>query len=378
MDIALTDEHLQLQRTARELFDAQSTIAVVRQQRGRQDFSRALWQSLVDLDSVGLTVPRELGGSGAELLDLWPIYVEMGRSLAVSPHLPVTIACETLAAAATTEAHRALVRGMARGEGLVIPATLEPSGEYGAEGVAISAAGPVGDRRLTGRKVMVPFAADATHFLVPLRETDGAVEIVVALVEAGREGITVEPSANVTGVPVFQVDFDELAIRTDDLLGDGDTAWAALDRAMQRGALLRCAEVVGAGERALEMVLDYANARSQFGNPIGRYQAVQYLCSDMAIAIHLTDLFGRSAAHAASRHLPDARQLAMANAYGSAAAQHIMHCAHEVFAGVAFMEEHDLHLFTRRAKYWELDLGDARHHRDLVTASLAADPPPTG
>jgi alkylation response protein AidB-like acyl-CoA dehydrogenase len=114
----------------------------------------------------------------------------------------------------------------------------------------------------------------------------------------------------------------------------------------------------------------YAHERKQFGRPIGQFQAVQYLCTDIAIATHLTDLFVRQAAWRLDQGRPARREVALAKGYASRAAQEIVHRAHEVHAGVAFMLETDVQLFTRRAKHWELDLGDARFHDETVVASL--------
>jgi alkylation response protein AidB-like acyl-CoA dehydrogenase len=127
---------------------------------------------------------------------------------------------------------------------------------------------------------------------------------------------------------------------------------------------------VGAGEKLLELSVDYSHQRRQFGRPIGQFQAVQYLCTDIAIATHLTDLFVRQAAWRLDHGLPARREVALAKGYASRAAQVVVHRAHEVHAGVAFMLESDVQLYTRRAKHWELDLGDARHHDEVVAATL--------
>jgi alkylation response protein AidB-like acyl-CoA dehydrogenase len=139
---------------------------------------------------------------------------------------------------------------------------------------------------------------------------------------------------------------------------------------LDRAALLRAAEVVGAGERLLDISVGYAHQRKQFGRPIGQFQAVQYLCTDIAIDTHLTDLFVRQAAWRLDQGLPARREVALAKGYASRAAQRIVHRAHEVHAGVAFMLETDVQLFTRRAKHWELDLGAARHHDETVASTL--------
>ena len=130
----------------------------------------------------------------------------------------------------------------------------------------------------------------------------------------------------------------------------------------RRATVLRCAEIVGAGKALLELSVAYAQERKQFGRPIGQFQAVQYLCTDIAIDTHLTELLCHQAAWRLDAGLPARREVSLAKAYASRAVQRIVHRAHEVHAGVAFMVEADVQLYTRRAKHWEFDLGEARYH----------------
>jgi alkylation response protein AidB-like acyl-CoA dehydrogenase len=120
----------------------------------------------------------------------------------------------------------------------------------------------------------------------------------------------------------------------------------------------------------LEIAVQYAKDRQQFGQPIGRFQALQYLCSDIAIAAHLSSLLARQAAWRIDVGLPHRREVSLAKAYASDAAQLMVRQAQEVLAGHAFMLENDLQLYTRRAKHWEFNLGDARWHRDAAVAAI--------
>ena len=142
--------------------------------------------------------------------------------------------------------------------------------------------------------------------------------------------------------------------------------------ALVKAKVLRCAEIAGAGERVRDMVVAYAREREQFGGPIGRYQAVQYLCTDLAMAARVTQLLSRQAAWLLDEGDESSTRVTAAIVYGSAAAHRIAHSAHEVFAGLGFMAEHNLHLYTRRLKYWELDLGDGPVHSERLASQLAA------
>jgi alkylation response protein AidB-like acyl-CoA dehydrogenase len=136
--------------------------------------------------------------------------------------------------------------------------------------------------------------------------------------------------------------------------------------------VLQAAMVIGAGERVQEMTANYAKDRVQFGAPIGRHQAVQYMVTDILIDVQRLRQFTLNAAWRIDVGLPFEREAARASAFACRAAAHIMRQAHEVHAGVAFMLEHDLQLYSRRAKHWEFALGDARYHEErmLVAAGI--------
>ena len=133
-----------------------------------------------------------------------------------------------------------------------------------------------------------------------------------------------------------------------------------------KAAVLQTATIVGAARAVLDMTNQYAKDREQFGSAIGRYQAVQYLVSDILIDLHRADLLAKQAAFRIDAGRPWLREAAIAVAFGKRAAAHLHRQAHEVHAGVAFIVEHDLTLYSRRSKFWENNLGDARHYQELA------------
>jgi len=128
--------------------------------------------------------------------------------------------------------------------------------------------------------------------------------------------------------------------------------------------------IVGAAYAVLEMTNQYAKDREQFGRPIGAYQAVQYMVSDILIDAHRAELLAKQAVFRVATGRPAAREAAMAIAFGKRAAAHLHRQAHEVHAGVAFMLEHDLTLYSRRSKFWENNLGDARYWQEQLAEAM--------
>jgi alkylation response protein AidB-like acyl-CoA dehydrogenase len=372
VDLELSPEQEQIRRSAADFFARSCPIARVRElEETELGHDPAIWRRMGELDWIALTWPENWGGAGGALLDLYPIYLELGRSLAPTPHLAsAVIAGETLVRAGSDAQRARLLLRMARGECVVAPALLEPRGEWGPAGIELSARADGGGFRLDGAKLLVPYAHVAAELLVAARTSNAPDGVTLFLLEPGAPGVKLEKLPNIAGYPLFALTLDGTRAARDAVVGEVDRGWSALLPVLDRASVLQCAEIIGAGERVLEIAVQYARDRQQFGQPIGRYQAVQYLCSDIAIAGHLCSLLARQAAWRIDAGLPHRREVSLAKAHASDAAQLMVRQAQEVLAGAAFMLENDLQLYTRRAKHWEFNLGDARWHRDAAVAAI--------
>lgn len=370
-DFELNDSQHELQTTARRVFEQAGGLALARElfELGG-GFSRQLWRTMIELDWVGLAVPEAYGGSGGGVLDLYALCLESGRAAVSSPLIPSSVvAGHVLAGGADDSRHVAeLLRRLASGASIVSPALLEPAGVWDERGVEARLARDGSTQRVTGTKVLVPFADVADRLLVTVRDGDG---VSVVLVDPAVSGISITAADNLASLPLFSVVMERAEV--DGLVGREGEGWPLLAGALARGAVLRAAETAGAGDRILEMAVEYAKQRHQFGKAIGSYQAVQHLCTDIGIESHLSGLLARRAAWLIDAGCPHQRAVAAAKLYASRAAAHMTQQAHEVFAGLAFMMEHDLHLLTRHAKHWEHDLGDVRHHGEDLVRALQSD-----
>jgi alkylation response protein AidB-like acyl-CoA dehydrogenase len=373
IDLEFDEQQQQLQQTAQKFFAEQCPLSRVRSlEESEPGYAPDLWRHMAELHWVGLCYPEELGGTDGSILDQYVLYLEMGRSLAPTPHLASSvIAGETLLTAGSAAQKKRLIPEISRGDLIVAPSIIEADGSYGADAVQLAATkGSNGQYRLEGVKVLVPYAHVAGQLLVAARTGSGPDGVTLFLVEPGAAGVAVEKLDNIAGHPLYAVTFDGVTVTADAIVGPVDGGWAALQPALDRATVLQCAEIVGAGEAVFDMAVDYAKEREQFGQPIGQFQAVQYLCSDIAIDLHLTSLLARQAAWRLDTGLPHAREVALAKAQASDAAQHMVRQAHEVLAGHAFMVETDLQLYTRRAKHWEFNLGDTQHHLHAAVSTF--------
>ena len=274
----------------------------------------------------------------------------MGRVLVPSPFVPSCVLAPLLLMAV---GDRRLLPGIAAGELVATIALVEPGwrDEWGR--ATLESNGGV----LTGTKQLVPFAATADVLLVV------AGDSTLVAVER-RDGVTCRRQETLGGDHQYEVTF---AAARGDVLG---SVASMLDTARLHAAVGALAYGLGAAERALEITVDYAKTRVQFGRPIGSFQAVAHRCADMRSDIDAVRYLVYQAAWSLAAGRSSELEVGAAKAYGNEALRRIFMHAHQVHGAIGFSTEHDLQLFTRRAKAMELSWGSAASHRDRVARAM--------
>ncbi|MGE0388070.1 MAG: acyl-CoA dehydrogenase family protein [Gammaproteobacteria bacterium] len=376
IDITLSEEQEIIRRSARDFFSSECDTAFVRRAEvADEDFPRAMWKQMAELGWLGMSFPEQYDGAGCTLLDLYPLYLELGRHIVPLPLLECVGLAAWLVAAAGNEAQRQrILPAVAAGDMILAPALMEAQGIYGPRGIAMQARRAGAGFVLDGTKLLVPCASAADLLAVACRTgaPGGEAGVTLFLVDPHARGVSVESTPTMTGERMYAVSFDRVEVGAADVLGEVDRGWAPLDDAIMRAAILQAALAAGGAERVMEISTGYARDRVQFGKPIGSNQAVQYLCTEIAIETHRTRLLTMQAAWCQATGRPWKREAALAKAAACRAAVAAIHGGHEVHAGIGFMVDYDLQLFTRRAKHWEWNLGDYRYHleRSLVEAGI--------
>ena len=375
IDLDLNETQKQLQQSAHDFFAERCPSTVVREiEAGSIGYEPAMWGDMADLGWLGITFPEQYGGASGTFLDLYPICEEMGRFLVPSPLLDtVALAGDVVLSSGNDAQKAALLPAIAEGTCIVSPAILEPNGSYGPRGITMGAERNGETFLLTGTKLLVGFASSANYFLCAARTSDaaGAGGVTLFLVDPTLTGISLTPLSNLAGGALYQVDFDRVQVSADNVVGELDDGWRALSNSTTKTAVLQTIVIIGAARAVLDMTNQYAKDRVQFGSPIGKYQAVQYMVTDILFALHNLELLAKQASYRIDVGKPFNREAAIAIAYGKRAAAHLHRQAHEVHAGVGFILDHDLTLFSRRSKFWEYNLGDARYYEEQLAKEMS-------
>jgi alkylation response protein AidB-like acyl-CoA dehydrogenase len=331
-------------------------------------FDAALWQRLAELGWPGLLVPPDFGGSGGSLLDVIMLVEEMGRAGLPGPFVAsAVVATSLLLSVASAAQQKRLLPALAAGERLATLALVEETGSFDPGVVALECRVP---GRLTGRKLFVKDAHIADELIVAVRERG---ELGLLVLPTDRPGITRVALDTLSGEKLFEVVFDGVEVSADDRLGAAGRARQALPAALQAGALARTAEMVGAAQHVLELVVEHAKTRVQGGRPIGGYQAIQHSCADLVRDVDASRALLYTAAWKASEGLPAEVDVAMAKAYAGEACLEVARRGHQILGAISYCEEHPLHLIHKRIQAASLDFGDAQLHLEAVAGAIGLE-----
>jgi alkylation response protein AidB-like acyl-CoA dehydrogenase len=300
---------------------------------------------------------------------------EMGRSLFPVPYLSsIVLGAELVLAAGTEEQKAAILPGVAAGETRLAVAHLEPSGEWGPEGITMTV-GRDGDDLVLDRSKSLVIDGHTAHTLLVVAREEGTAEadgVTIVVVPAETDGVTATRVETMDQTrKQATLDLSGVRVPASAALGDPGAGWAPVESTLRLAAVALAFEQVGGAAACLEMSVEYAKQRIQFGRPIGSFQAVKFKCADMLVDVESARSAAYYAGWAATRDDPDLPVAAsLAKAHCSDA---YFHCAAEniqVHGGIGFTWEHDAHLYLKRAKTDELLFGTPASHRAALAERL--------
>ncbi len=377
MDFGFSEDQELLRDSTRKFLAAECPTTFVRKMM-EDDSAHAteLWKKAAELGWMGILIPEEHGGIGGSFLDLVVVLEEMGKSLMPGPFLATVLLGSTAVLAGGSDDQKAAtLPKVAAGELLMTLAQAEKSGRYDAGGISMPATARGGDFTLSGEKLFVPDAHVADQMVVAARTgSNGSAEdgITLFLVDAKSPGVEITQLKTVDMTRrQCHVAFQDVAVADSQVIGEVGQGWPILKRVLAQATAGLCTEMVGTGQRALDMAVEYAKERVQFGKPIGSFQAVKHKCVDMMVQVENARSLTYYAAWTVDENVAEASQaVPMAKAYCSDMCKTVTSEAIQVHGGIGFTWEHDMHLFYRRGLASEAAFGSAPTHREVVARTL--------
>jgi alkylation response protein AidB-like acyl-CoA dehydrogenase len=333
-------------------------------------FDPALWTTCAELGWTGLEIPEEHGGSGMSFRELAVVLDELGRALTPLPVLAsVVLGTGAVLAAGDAEQRATWLPALAAGERRLTVALGGTSGRYDPDAAGVRTVADGAGLRLTGAVAFVPDALACDAVVVAAGDASAPS---LALVPTTARGLGVRPTPTHDQTRrLCELTFDDVAVPGDDVLGAVGGATGTIEWLLDRAATALALDSHGGARRALEISVEYAAQREQFGRPIGSFQAVKHRCADMLVAVETA----RVAAETAARELPSgpgARSVwpSIAKSHACDAYAQVAGDGIRVHGGIGCTWEHDLHLFVKRAKLDQAWFGTSAWHRERIAQQV--------
>jgi alkylation response protein AidB-like acyl-CoA dehydrogenase len=363
MYFGFSDEQQMLRASVQRFLQQHCPMHEVRRLKAEPaGYSEDHWQKMAEAGWLGLALPASAGGAGLGWLDLCVVLEEMGRSLFPSPFLSHSLAAIALAELGSGEQQRKYLPALVSGQHKATLCLFEASSGVSLDGVRCRAERDGDGYRLHGSKTAVLDPQSADILLVVFRDPDD--DLVIAVVSAGAQGVRADayPLMDQTR-RMGRVSFDNTPVAADDVLCSGSAAVEAWQRLVDQGALALAADMSGAVDAALRITVQYAKDRTQFGHPIGHFQAVKHPLAEVYVDLESFRalLYYGAFAHDACK--PELSRIAsLAKAYATETLNRIGTDAIQIHGAAGYMVDMDIHLYYLRSKWARPIYGDAATH----------------
>jgi acyl-CoA dehydrogenase len=373
MPLVLTEEQEMLKESAQGFLQEKAPVAALRKlrdERSEDGFSRALWKEMADMGWAGILVDEAHGGSGFGFVGAGVLAEEMGRTLTASPFLSTSILAATALNKFASEAARSEYLPKIASASVVMALAVDEGRKHAPATTAMKAEKSGNGFKLSGAKSFVADGHVADKIIVAAR-TGGApgeeAGITLFLVDAKAKGVSRERTVMVDSRNAARVNFDNVAVTGDDVIGGVDNGFTALEGVLSAGRAGLAAELSGSAQQAFDMTTSYLKERTQFGKVIGSFQALQHRAAHLYCEIELV----KSVTLKALQDLDNAFGMApitcaLAKAKAGEVAKLASQEAVQMHGGIGMTDEYDIGLFMKRIRVAQEMFGDSAYHADRI------------
>lgn len=369
MHFGFSEDQDMIRKSARDFVERESSLERVRALHDDPSgYSRELMAQIAENGWLAAVYPEECGGIGLGYADLICIAEEFGRGLLPEPLVTSVLAGNAVFFAGSDEQKSELLGAMGEGSLKLTLGAYEVAGRYNLAHVETVATETGSGYVLNGEKSFVPNAASADKILVTARSKGDRTDregISLFIVDPKAAGVTVTPIITMDHQDRAIVKLEEVAVSNADVLGAPGQALDAVEKAVDRATVALCAEMVGGMGEALKMTVAYGQERVQFGKPIGSFQAWKHKAANMYVNLEMARSSMYYAAMAVDEKRADLRAaVSAAKVMCSEAYLAVSKEAIQLHGGIGFTDEHNIHLFYKRALVSAVTFGDSATHRE--------------
>jgi alkylation response protein AidB-like acyl-CoA dehydrogenase len=376
MALVLTEEQSMLRDSARGLISDKAPVAHLRQLRDSRDatgFSRDLWKTFAEMGFAGLLVPEEFGGSGLGCVEAGVVMEEIGRNLTPSPFLSTAVVAASALLRGGNRAQQSEYLPKITAGDLVAALAVDEGAKHRPLQTDLQAVRSGNGFKLNGAKALVVDGHVADLLIVAARTAGAAGErdgVTLFLVDPKSKGVATERTIMVDAHNAARINFDNVEVTADSVLGEVDGGFALLDGVLNIGRGAVASEMVGLSEEVFGRTVAYLKERKQFGKAIGEFQALQHRAAQLYIEIEITRAAVLKALQALDADVANAATaVAVAKARAGTTATRAVQEGVQMHGGMGMTDQFDIGFFMKRARVCEELFGDANFHTDQLARS---------
>lgn len=374
MDVLLNDDENLIVDSARAFLDGECPPSLVRaMEADALGYSKELWAKIAELGWQGMCMPEAVGGSAMPLVYLGLVLREAGRALAPVPLHSTAVASLAIARDGSAAQQEKYLPDVVTGNSVLTWAFTEKDPRFIPAAVKMKAKEQGDNFVLDGVKLFVDNFPVADHCLVVARTTPrskGEKGLTLFMVDTHAKGISHKPLITLAKDKQSEVRFKKVRVPRANVIGPVGEAWPIVERMLDRGTALLCAQMVGAARKDIEMAIEYSKFRTAFGQPIGSFQSVQHMCADMQIWVDGGEMLTFEALWKIDQGLPASVEVSQAKAFCNEKCEAAVRNSQSIHGGIGFMMEFDLQLWFRRVSAWTMRMGTSFEHRARIAHAL--------
>jgi alkylation response protein AidB-like acyl-CoA dehydrogenase len=374
MDVLMNDDERMIQESAREFLDGECSPKLVREMEADPiGIATGLWAKAAELGWQGMCLPEKVGGSNMPLVYLGLVLREAGRALAPIPLHCTAVASLAIARDGSEAQQQKYLADVVAGKSVWTWAFTEKDPRFIPDAVQMSALAQGDNFVLNGTKLFVDSFLGADYCLVAARTTPGSKGgegLSLFIVDAKAKGISSTVLITLAKDKQCQVDFKDVVVPKANVIGPVGAGWPIIERMLDRGTALLCAQMLGAARKDVEMAIEYAKFREAFGQPIGAFQSLQHNCADMIMWVDGGDLLTFEALWKLDQGESAQVEISQAKSFCNEKCEAAVRNSQSIHGGIGFMMEFDLQLWFRRVSAWTMRMGTSYEHRARIAHAL--------
>jgi butyryl-CoA dehydrogenase len=377
LDFCLSEEQKMFQKVIRE-FCIKELKPISNKIDKEEFFSKDLYKKMGQMGLMGMTVPQKYGGAGIDRLSYMIALEEISRfcgSTGISVEAHNSLGIGHIYEHGNEEQRKKYLPKLCSGDTLAAWALTEPNSGSDAAATQTSAILDKNEWVINGTKQFIT-SGDIADTVVVMAKTDkekGAKGISAIIVEKDTKGFKVgqtEDKLGLRGSHTVELIFEDCRVPKKNLLGEKNFGFIGAMNILDRGRTAVGAMAVGIARGALEDSIEYANQRQQFGKPIGKNQAIQWMIADMATGIDAARLLVHRAAYLEDQNIKFTKEASMAKLFASEMAMKATRNAIQIFGGYGYIREYPLERYFRDVKLCEIGEGTSEIQRMIIAKQL--------